>query len=197
MIPESLNKISSLLRKEVFSAAEARQAGVHPSLLAYYQKKGVLERVSRGFYRLADGESKIPYEWYDVALVARSVPQGVLCLITALVYYELSDEFARQIWIAVPRNSRPPKRRNTRVVRLSNMSLGADQISFGKVSVKMFDRERTVVDAFRYLSRETAIQALKRYLKKNGKYRPDIEKLNRYAKALRTDISSYIQAVLT
>lgn len=197
MASESLKKISSLLRKDLFSAAEARRSGVHPSLLAYYCRKGVLERVSRGFYRFANAEARAPHEWHDVALVAGSIPPGVLCLVTALAYYELTDEFAREIWIAVPRESRPPKRPNTRVVRLSNMALGVTQIQLGDIKVKMFDRERTIIDSFRYLSRETAIKALKHYLKRTGKDKPDIKKLNRYAKALRTDISSYIEAVLT
>lgn len=197
MSQDSLTKLSKLLVKDAFSSFEARQAGVHPSVLAYYCKKGVLERISRGFYRRADRDSKVPHEWEDAVLVARSIPRGVLCLITALVYHELTDEFARQIWIAVPRESRPPKRPNTRVVRLSNITLGANEISFGGARVKMFDQERTIIDAFRYLSKEIAIKALKKYLKRDSNHRPDLKKLARYAKTLRTDISSYVETVLT
>lgn len=122
---------------------------------------------------------------------------GVLCLITALVYYGLTEEFARDIWIAVPRNTRPPKRPCTRVVRLSNMTLGVVEVSLGEVSVRMFNRERTVVDSFRYLGKEVAIRALKRYLKGRTTHKPDLKKLSRYAKALHTDLSPYIETVLT
>lgn len=197
MIPQSLKKIAPLLRKDLFSAAEARKLGIHPSLLAYYCRTGVLARLSRGFYRLSNSSSRALHEWHDVALIARSVPKGVLCLLTALAYYELTDEFAREVWIAVPRESRPPKRPNTRVVRLSNMTLGVTQIQFGRVKVKMFDRERTIVDSFRYLSKNTAIKALRRYLKRSRKDKPDIQKLTKYAKLLRADIGSYIEAVIT
>lgn len=197
MVPKSLKKISPLLRKALFSAAEARRLGIHPSLLAYYCRKGVLERVSRGFYRLANSNLYPPHEWQDVALIARSIPKGVLCLLTALAYYELTDEFAREVWIAVPRESRPPKRSNTKVVRLSNMTLGVTQIQLGRINVRMFDRERTIVDSFRYLSKDTAIKGLKRYLKRTGRDKPDIQKLTKYAKLLRTDIGSYVEAVIT
>lgn len=197
MPSNSLTKLAKLLKKDAFTASEARQVGGHPSLLAYYCNKGILERVSRGFYRSAGTESKIPHEWEDAVLVARSIPRGVLCLTTALVYYDLTDEFARQIWIAVPRNSRPPKRPNTRIVRISNMTLGAEEATFGDVRVKIFNRERTIVDSFRHLSKEIAIKALKRYLKRDSTHRPDLKKLARYAKALRADISSYIETVLT
>ena len=194
---KSLNKIDKLLKKPLFSAAEARKLGVHPSVLAYYCNKGVLERVSRGFYRLAENNLKTPFEWQDVALVTSSIPNGVICLTTALIYYELTDQFAREIWIAVPRESRPPKRPNTRIVRFSNMSLGVSKVSFGEVSVKMFNRERTIIDSFRYLSKEIAIKALKGYLKNNKERKPDLKKLSKYAKTLRVDISPYIETVLT
>lgn len=194
---KSLNKIDKLLKKPLFSAAEARKLGVHPSVLAYHCNKGVLERVSRGFYRLVENDLKTPFEWQDVALVASSIPNGVICLTTALIYYELTDEFARKIWIAVPRESRPPKRPNTKIVRFSNMSLGASKVSFGEISVKMFDRERTIIDSFRYLSKEIAIKALKGYLKNNKEQKPDLKKLSNYAKTLRVDISPYIETVLT
>ena len=116
--------IASLCKKPFFTTKEARAKGIHPSNLAYYCKKGILERISRGVYRLTTRELDIPIEWEDVAITAGSIPSGVICLITALSYYELTDEIPRQIWIAVARTSRPPKRKNVKVVRMSNMKLG-------------------------------------------------------------------------
>ena len=48
---------------------------------------------------------------------------------------------------------------------MRNMSLGLTTVKMGKYKVKIFDRERTIVDAFRYLSDEIAIKALQAYLK--------------------------------
>jgi hypothetical protein len=55
-----------------------------------------------------------------------------------------------------------------------------------------------VVDAFRYLDKEIAIKALKAYLQGRVKgYRPDLKKLDSYAKALRVNIAPYVEAFAT
>ncbi len=45
------------------------------------------------------------------------------------------------------------------------------------MTLPIYDRERTVIDAFRYLGRETALKALKMALTKKGAEKIDIEKL--------------------
>lgn len=193
----SLHKIEAILEKPVFSASEARELGVHPSLLSYYCTKGILERISRGLYRKTDRELDVPVQWEDVALTSASIPSGVICLITALSYYNLTDEIPRQIWIAVPRNSWPPTRRNTKIVRLSNFELGVEDINLGEIPVKIFNRERTIVDSFRLLSKEIAIKALKRYLTTTEAHKPDLAKLHGYAKELRSNIIPYVETLTT
>ena len=103
----------------------------------------------------------------------------------------------REYWIAVPNTDKSPKRPHTRIIRMRNMNLGLTTIKMGKYKVKIFDRERTVVDAFRYLSDEIAIKALQAYLKPSSQKKADLPKLSRYAKALRININSYIMALTT
>lgn len=67
----------------------------------------------------------------------------------------------------------------------------------GGVSVTIFDRERTIVDSFKYLSKETAIKALKIALTKKGKEKLDFEKLSQYSHQLRVNIHPYLLAVTT
>lgn len=193
----SLDKISELLHRPFFTAKEARAKGVHPSSLAYHCNKGILERISRGIYRAANSQPDVPVEWEDVALTISSIPNGVLCLVTALTYFNLTDEIPRQIWVAVPRDTRPPTRNNTKVIRMSNTDLGIMDVTMGEFAVKMFNEERTIVDSFRYLSKEIAIKALRRYLTTTPSRKPDLKKLTAYAKELRTDISSYVETITT
>lgn len=80
---------------------------------------------------------------------------------------------------------------------MRNMSLGLRTVKMGKYKVKIFDRERTIVDSFRYLSDEIAIKALQAYLKPSDKQKVDLPKLSRYAKILRININSYIMALTT
>ncbi|MCI5066650.1 type IV toxin-antitoxin system AbiEi family antitoxin domain-containing protein [bacterium] len=192
---DTLTQIEPLLSQPFFSSAEARSLGIHPSALAYYCKTGALERVGRGLYREPSRELDVPIEWEDLVITALSVPDGVVCLSTALTFYNLTDEFAREFWIAVPRKKWPPKREHTRIVRMSNMELGKEAVELGEATVPFFDRERTIVDSFRYLSIETALTALKRYLQTDDDYTPDPKKLDQYAKELKTDLSPYVMAL--
>ncbi len=81
---------------------------------------------------------------------------------------------------------------------MRNAELGATTTKLGDVHVRIFNRERTVVDAFRYLDKEIAIKALKAYLQGRVKsYKPDLKKLDAYAKALRVSIASYVEAFAT
>jgi len=195
MYTAPLSKIDPLIQKPFFSSAEARSLGVHPSLLAYYCKTGALEKIGRGLYRESGRAFNVPIEWEDLAIAVLSIPDGVVCLSTALSFYELTEEHVREFWIAVPREKWPPKRPHSRIIRMSNMELGKTEIILGEVRIPIFDQERSIVDAFRFLSIETALFALKRYLKGEGGVKPDIKKLKQYAAAQRTDLEKYIMAL--
>lgn len=192
---EALAQIDTLLTKPFFSSAEARSLGVHPSLLAYYCKTGALERVGRGLYREPGREFDVPIEWEDLVITALSIPDGVICLSTALSFFNLTDEFVREFWIAVPKDKWPPKRDHTRIVRMTDMELGRVSIKVGEATVPFFNRERTIVDSFRYLPIETSLTALKRYLMTDADHKPNLEMLTEFAKALNTDISPYMMAL--
>jgi len=60
--------------------------------------------------------------------------------------------------------------------------------------MKIFDRERSIIDAFRYLDKEIALKALQAYLKTTKENKPDFKKLRKYAKTLRVDLTPYIMA---
>jgi hypothetical protein len=78
---------------------------------------------------------------------------------------------------------------------MRDIDLGRTTVKLGSVTVPIFDRERTIIDAFRYLGVETAIKALKAGLKKKGAQKLNLERLQLYAKELRVDIQPYLLAV--
>lgn len=190
-------KIAFFAKKAVFTAVEARKAGIPSRMLSHFCKQGIIERISRGVYMGTQANMDIEFQWEDLARVALSVPRGVICLISALCYYDLTDQIMREFWIAVPHASKSPQRPKTRIVRMRNIELGQTEIQIGEQSLKIFDRERTVVDAFRYLSQEIAIKALQAYLRPTKVYKPDLNKLMTYAKQLRVDIHPYIMTLTT
>jgi len=131
-----------------------------------------------------------------LVLTASTVPNGVVCLVSALSYHELTDEIPRVYWIAIPKSQWVSKRPHARIVRMQDTSTGAMQVSIGGEDIAMFDRERCIVDAFRYLGEEVGIKALRAYLFEHGQ-RPDIPKLLEFARKLRVDLNPFLKALST
>lgn len=191
---QNFQKLNDLLRKPLFTAAEARKLGVHPSLLSYYLKKGLIEKVDRGIYKASESSEELDFKWEDLILASKSVPSGVVCLISALALYELTDEIPRVHWIAVPHSTKAPRRKGVKIVRMRNMVLAQSSLQIGNQSIPTFDRERTIVDAFRYLSKEVAIKALKSALGGEAEKKANLVTLQKYAKELRVNLTPYLMA---
>lgn len=85
-----IRKHSGILR-----TAQALRAGIHPSTLYAMRDSGMLEAVSRGVYRLADSE---PLGNPDLVTVATRVQGGVVCLISALAFHELTTQIPHEVY---------------------------------------------------------------------------------------------------
>lgn len=93
------------------------------------------------------------------------------------------------------KNVKGMRRPKTKIIRMRNVKLGRTTIKLGEYKINIFDKERCVVDAFRFLSKESAMYSLKFYLKRTDEHKSDLPKLARYAKELRVDIVPYIEAL--
>ncbi len=195
--PKALLLLSGLLKKPYFSSKEAKSAGVHPSTLNHYIKTGRLRRIQRGLYQDIHYDNPLAFRWEDLIEAVHSIKGGVICLISALAVYDLTEEIPRQHWIAIPHETSTKTNQDLKIVRYRNMDLGKTHIEVEGVLIPIFDRERTIIDAFRLLSRETAIKALKTALAEVGRNRIDLIKLQDYAKKLRFNISYYLMSLTT
>lgn len=193
----AMNKnFNKLLKKSFFTSKQAKTNGIQANSLAYYTKKGLIERVSHGVYRSPKVKNSASFEWQDLFETASAIPNGTICLISALSYYELTQEIQRQYWIALPHESGLIKKPNTKIIRTRNFKLGRIPLKLGGYKTYIFDKERCVVDAFKKLSKESALYSLKSYLKRTDEHKPDLPKLARYAKQLRVNILPYLEALL-
>lgn len=193
--PSALLKIAILLKKAYFTAKEARENGVSSALLCHYIKSGHLKRIKRGVYQSVNYSNPSNFRWEDLVEAVYSVKGGVVCQISALAVYGLTEEIPRQHWIAIPHGTSAKTGRNLKIVRYRNIELGKTEIKLEGVIIPIFDRERTIIDAFRLLSRETAIKALKAAIAIGGKNRIDLKKLQEYAKILRFNITPYLMSI--
>ena len=190
-------KLQPLSKRSYFTSQQARHLGVSSALLAYYSNIGLLTRVERGVYQSHSVSAKTSLQWGDLIQAIQVIPQGVICLATALTIYGYSEEKNRQYWIAIPHSTSAKASRLIKIARMRNAELGKTMISLDGVKVPIFDRERTIIDAFRQLGREAAIKALKIAITQKGAAKIDLVKLQTYAKKLRVAIEPYLLAVGT
>lgn len=189
--------VKRLIERPLITAREARMNGVPNALLDYYCKTGVLTKVGRGLYINTQHSPKVDFEWEDLVYTTLSISNGVITGISALAIYGLTEEVARFHWIAVPNATSKGDRPNLKLVRVRNIELGRTTIKMGDLDVPIFDVERTLVEAFRLTSVETAIKALKAAFAPGSKHKPDAKKMLEYARKLHVKIDSYLMMVTT
>ena len=154
---------------------ELSDAGIHPETLARMLKDRTLTRVTRGLYQLADAEVTAPH---DLAEVAKLVPKGVICLVSALQFHDLTLQMPGRVWLAIGAKARKPKidYPPTRIVRFGPraLSLGVQTHTVDGVSVPIFDPAKTVVDCFRFrqhVGLDVALEGLHNIMR-SGKVKP-------------------------
>lgn len=191
----ALKKLRPLLNAPCFTSAQARLLGISSSTLAYYVKQNELTRIGHGIYRNANISAADDLRWEELIEAMQRVKAGVICLTSALFLYDLTEEMPSQHWIAIRNNTIHRAKFHTKIVRMRNLSLGKTTIKIENTELLIFDRERSIVDAFRYLGRETALKALQMALTKKDRDKINIEKIRQYAKKLRVKIEPYLIAM--
>lgn len=192
-----LKLLIPLLKQPSFTSKDARMLGVSAATLNHYIKAGKLKRIRRGVYQTIDYQNFEAFRWEDLIETVHSIHGGVVCLISALAVYDLTEEIPRQHWIGIRHGTSVRGGRQIKIVRFRDADLGKTKIKLEGHQIPIFDRERTIVDAFRMLSRETAIKALKLAVAQKGKNRIDFIKLEAYAKKLHVDIAPYLMSITT
>ena len=163
--------------------AEALRLGINRNTLYAMRDAHVVEPVSRGVYRLA---SLDPLTHPDLVTVALRVPQGVLCLISALSFHELTTQVPHAIDVALERGKTKPRLDYppTRFVWFSGPAFhdGIETHKLDGVAVRIYDPEKTLVDIFRYrnqIGMDVALEAL-RFWRERRKRKLDV--LLKYAR---------------
>jgi predicted transcriptional regulator of viral defense system len=144
---------------------ELADQGISRQQLGRLAERGVVERAARGVY-LSPEASRSPHR--DLLVVATRVPRGVFCLLTALVFHELTTEMPHEVWLAVGLKARAPAldAPPLRIIRLSEPVLQAGvevHVEHG-VELRVFSAARTVADCFKFRSRvgmDVAVAALR------------------------------------
>ena len=131
--------------------SEIKNAGVTAATICRMVEAGEVIRLSRGLYQLPDAALEANH---SLAEAAKRVPKGVVCLVSALAYHELTDQLPRAVWIAIatkawkPGTESPPMR----IVRFTDALLTDDVLTvhIENVPVKVFGVAKTIADCFRH-----------------------------------------------
>jgi len=156
----SLAKSRGLIR-----AREVEIAGASRSALAQLVLDGQLQKVSRGLYCVPDRASS---EYDTLAEVAAKSSQGVICLISALRFHELTTQQSSEIWLAIPHKAHPPKMAYPplHIVHMSGeaMTQGIEVVDVSGSPVRVFGVAKTAADCFKFRNKiglDVALEALR------------------------------------
>lgn len=172
-------KLAALLRERgIARLAEIRRAGITAATVSRLERAGVVIKLGRGLYQLADATTEANH---SLAEAAKRVPKGVICLVSALAFHGITDQMPRRVWMAIgpkdwkPQIDYPP----LRIVRFSDRFLrqGIETHNIEGVSVPIFGVSKTIADAFRHrrsVGIDVAIAALKEALRQRKATPSDI-----------------------
>ena len=136
-----------------------------------------------------------------IAMVASAVPHAIVCLLSALRIHEIGTQSPHQVWLAIDRKARIPRRlpAKVRVVRFSGAMLtyGVVTQSMQGVRVRLTNPARTVVDCFRYRNKiglDVAMEALRDAVRSRKAMVSEIDRAAEVCR-IRTVIGPYLEAL--
>jgi len=161
-------------------------------------RRGEIQRVARGLYRLRDAPLT---ELETIAAVSKRIPNAIVCLLTALHVHSIGTQAPRDVWIALDRKARKPARlpARVRIVRFSGAMLtyGIQTRPMLGVPVSITSPARTIVDCFRYRNKvgiDVVMEALRDAVRSRI---TTVDKISRAAEMcrIRTVIGPYLEAL--
>ena len=201
MNPKKIDFVQALFNEKVpvIRTVTLEQHGIHSRNIAELINRGLITRIKQGHYIWNQKESDAS----EIVLAAKLVPNGVLCLYTAIEHYGLSTVNPSEIFFALPRGTVAPSlpsrlRVNVRQMAEKHFQLGISEMTLNGVAVRIYDIEKTVCDCFKYereIEKSVALEVLRNYILRRN---CNVQKLLEYAKIMgkKKTILPYLEAML-
>lgn len=174
------------MRGRVFKVSEAVAAGIPRHAVYALWHGGQLARVGRGLFA-ANHLDLGPHE--TLAEAAAQVPNGIVCLLSALSFHQLTTQNPREIWMAIPEKAWKPRADSLPLhfVRFSGAAYaeGVESHRIGRAVVRVYGPAKTVADCFKYRNKiglDVALEALQEYWRQR---RGTMDELLHYAQICR------------
>lgn len=186
-MPKNTDKqILALGRKKVFRAKDLDALGIARVHLKRLVEEGKLWRAGRGLYTAQDS----PIEAHvSLAEVAARHPKGIVCLLSALRFHELTTENPAEVYLLIPKHSQRPRMSNQMLnvswVSGKAYSEGVEEHLISGVPVKITNPAKTVVDCFKFRSKVGVNVAAEALLDAWRKKKATADELTKYARMCR------------
>jgi predicted transcriptional regulator of viral defense system len=194
-----LNRVLAIAReRKIIRPRDVEAIGIPREYLLRLMRQGIIRRTGRGVYEPANIR---PTAHHSLAVVAKEIPKGVICLLSALRFHELTTQQPNQVWVGIHVRSRSPRVSTTdcRLIRYSEKTLtaGVKMHTIEGIPVPIFTPAKTVADCFKYRTKiglDIAIEALKDSLQRR---KATVDEIERYARLCRVSriIRPYLEAV--
>lgn len=164
--PSKSDRIVELAgRLGVLRPKDLAAQGIQAEYLRRACDKGVIKKVGRGSYVLPDKEVNPSL---NLAIVARAVPNGVLCLRSALAFHRVGETPRNEVFIAIERRAARPRLDfpTLRIARLGGDAFteGVELHEIESVRMRIYALEKTLSDLFKFRNKigpHIAVDALR------------------------------------
>ena len=186
-------------RSRGVTARDLAAAGIHRQVLSRLVGSGEIERVVRGLYRLPEHPLT---EHHGLAMASAAVPQGIVCLLSALQFHGIGTQLPFEVWMAIDRRARRPalKYPPLRVVRYTGKALteGVESHRIEGQTVRVYNVAKTLADCFKYRNKiglDVALEALREAWRER---RFTMDELDRHADICRVHrvMRPYLEALV-
>lgn len=201
MSERAIDKALEIFRSKggIMATKEAVESGIHCRTLYEMHNRGIVERIARGHYRLT---GLPPLSNPDLAAVALRIPKGVICLISALAFHELTTQIPHEVYVALPRGSEEPRIDfpPVRIFKFSGPAFteGIERHVVDAIPLCVYSPPKTIADCFKFRNQigiDVAIEALRNY-RQTRLF--DVNELTTFARICRVEnvMLPYLEAVL-
>ncbi len=149
----------------VLRSRDLARYGIAREYLRLAEKQGLITRVSRGIYVAKEAPVT---ENHSLVEASKRVPHGVICLLSALRFHEITTQSPSEVWMAIGERARSPKLDNPqlRIVRFSTQTLRFGVVTHRAegVTLPVFNPAKTVADCFKFrhkIGMDIALEALR------------------------------------
>lgn len=199
MVSARDSALQFITKTGIVRPVDLQAQGISRTQLYRLVREGAVIRQSRGLYSAARHQ---PTAEHSLAQVAKLVPAGVFCLLTALRFHELTTQSPAEVWIALSTKSRKPRLDypRLRVARFSGLALteGIEKHRVEGVDMRVYSAAKTVADCFKYRNKigiDVAVEALRDF---NRLHRGGATELARFARVCRVTriMQPYLDAIV-